>query len=100
VFLGIFTHNQLFPDLVVVLIFGGVGLIFDRLGYNKPAFILGFILGTMFEKYLFISLQAWGDLFFLKPGSLGLIIVIIAFLVFDPVKTWCGRRSKRGDSKA
>ena len=100
IFLGVFAYNQLFPDLFVVVIFGGIGFLLDRLGYNKPAFILGFILGTMFEKYLFISLQAWGDLFFLRPGSLGLLIAIVAFLAFDPIKNWFGRRSKRRDSKA
>ncbi len=100
VFLGTFVAKGLLPDLFVVVIFGGLGLLMDRLGYNKPAFILGFVLGALFEKYLFISLMAWGDLFFLRPGSLGLLIVIVAFLAFDPIKNWFGRRSKRGDSKA
>ncbi len=100
VFIGAFAYHQLFPDLIVLAVFGALGIFMQRFGYNRAALMLGYILGNLFEKYLFISLQAFGDLFFLRPGSLGLIVVIILFLSFDPLRGWwLRRRSRRGASK-
>lgn len=89
---GVFAYKELFNDLIVSLIFGALGLAMKRFSYNRPALFLGFVLGHLFEEYLFIALQAEGPLFFLRPISLTLIFIIIALFTFRPVKSWFWHR--------
>ncbi|MFC1907021.1 tripartite tricarboxylate transporter permease [Chloroflexota bacterium] len=97
-FVGSFSSNEVFGSIITFLIFGAVGLIMRRYGYNRPALALGFILGLLFERYFFIALKVAGPLFFMRPISLIIISVIIAFLIYRPVKKLIQQR--RGVKKA
>ena len=68
-----------------------------RFGFNRPALFLGFVLGTLFERYFFIALRLEGALFFVRPISLALIAITIAVIAYDPVKGLIKR--KRGVRK-
>jgi putative tricarboxylic transport membrane protein len=70
-------------DVLFVFIFGVLGVVMERLDYNRPALLLGFVLGETIERYLQISLNAYGDLFFLRPISLT-IIALAAACIFWP----------------
>ena len=96
VFVGTFANDEIFLDLITLTIFGVIGVAMRAFGYNRPAFVLGYILGVLFEKYLFISLMAFGDLFFLRPGSLALIVIMVALTGFRPINNTLRRLFKRG----
>lgn len=89
---GAFTFHELFNDIIVAFVFGGVGLIMRRYGYNRPALFLGYILGRLLEKYFFIALKTAGPLFFMRPISLSLIFLMIAVIAYGPVKNTIQRR--------
>ncbi|MFC1907310.1 tripartite tricarboxylate transporter permease [Chloroflexota bacterium] len=91
-FVGAFVYQQQFEDVIVTLIFGALGLLMRRYGYNRPGLFLGYILGSLLEKYLFIALGLAGPLFFLRPISLSLILIIFASIGFGPFKNWQKRR--------
>ena len=69
-------------DVLFVFIFGVLGVVMERLDYNRPALLLGFVLGQTIERYLQISLNAYGDLFFLRPISLTIIALAIACILW------------------
>jgi len=96
VFLGAFAEGQILFDLITLVIFGAIGLAMQEFGYSRPCFVLGFILGVLFEKYLFIALMAKGNLFFLRPGCIIIIAIIIAFIGYRPIKNTLWRLLKRG----
>lgn len=85
--IGVYVYRELFGDVIVALIFGGLGVLMGKFGFSRPALILGFILGRLFEKYLFIALATAGPLFFVRPISLALIFIIIALFTFGPIKS-------------
>jgi putative tricarboxylic transport membrane protein len=89
---GVFACRELFNDLIICLIFCALGLVMKRFGYNRPALFLGYVLGRPFEEYFFIALQTEGPLFFLRPISLTLILMIIALFAVRPIKNWFLRR--------
>lgn len=89
---GSFAYLQLINDLFVLVIFSGVGLVMRKYNYNRPALFIGYILGMLFEKYLFISLKLAGPLFFVRPISLGLIITMFAIIFYGPVRDAIRRR--------
>ncbi len=100
VFLGAFAYRGYFNDLIVLLIFGVLGLAMRRFGYSRPALFLAYILGYLFELYFFMALGVGGPLFFLRPISLTLIFIIVALFSFGSIRRLFGRWSKGGAKTA
>ena len=57
-----------------------------KAGYNRPALLLGFILGGYFEEYFWLALQTKGAFFFLRPASIIIILVTIGLYSMAPLK--------------
>jgi len=72
-------------NYAVIIGFGLLGLIMKNHGYSRPAFVLGFILGELFENYLLLSLKLHGPLFFITPISLTLLALTIVMLNYRSV---------------
>ena len=68
-------------DVYILLFFSCLGLLLNRFNFNTGSMLLGFILGDLFETYLFISLQANGWTFFMNPGPIVILICTMIFLV-------------------
>ena len=80
-FVGAFSMSQEMSNVLVVIIFGVVGLLMKRFHFSRPAFILGFVLGGPAEVYVLRSIKIYGPLFFTSPISLSIIaITILVFL--------------------
>jgi len=97
IFAGCFAYRGYFEDIIVMVIFSVIGVAARRFGYNLGGFAIGYILGGLFENYLFISLQIGGPLFFLRPIALFLIFILIAFFTYSPLKN--AFKIKRGEPK-
>ena len=69
-------------DVLFVFVFGVLGVTMERLDYNRPALLLGFVLGETIERYFQISMNAYGDLFFLRPISLSIIALVVAAILW------------------
>jgi TctA family transporter len=74
IFMGAFDGSQAWGDLVSMVVFGLAGWIMKQLGWPRPPLILGLVLGAMFERYYFISDQAYGVAFLERP------VLILSFL--------------------
>jgi TctA family transporter len=69
-------------DVLFVFIFGALGIVMVRLGYNRPALLLGFVLGEIIERYFQVSMNAYGWTFFLRPISITIIVVALLLLLW------------------
>ena len=87
-FMGAFSANNDLLDLVVMLLFGFTGYIAVSLDWPRPPLILGLILGRLAEKYLYISVGAFGLSFLLRP------IVIVVFLLAAGAVVYSSRCGK------
>jgi putative tricarboxylic transport membrane protein len=76
--LGTYSSDNNPIDVLFVFIFGVLGVAMLRLGYNRPALLLGFVLGETIERYYQVSMHAYGPLFFLRPISI--IIIVLALI--------------------
>jgi len=83
---GTFVIHSAWFDMIVALVFGLLGYAMKRLDYSRPAFIIGFVLGLMVERNLYLSLKLYGSTFFMQPLSLGLMLLTIAVLVYNVLK--------------
>jgi TctA family transporter len=83
-FVGAYQGSRSFGDLVVLLAFGAVGWTMKRFGWARAPLILGFILGKLIEKYLFISIGRYGLEWLERPAVLA-IFAVTALILARPL---------------
>lgn len=83
-----FQPSRSYMDLVALLVLGVAGILLRRFGWPRPAFLIGFVLATQGERYLYQALQFSGWSFFGRP-----IVIIIAIIII--LSVWLGARSNR-----
>src|SRR5438309_98741 len=83
VYLGAFAEKNAFEDMLVVLFFGGLGWIMEKLEWPRPPVLLGLVLGPLAENRLFLSTDRYGAAWLGRPGVL-IIFAVTLFVVFYP----------------
>jgi TctA family transporter len=84
IYLGAFAEKNTFEDLILVLLFGTLGWVLQRLHWPRPPLILGLVLGPLAENRLFLSTDNYGFAWLWRPGVL-LLIVLTLFGAFYPL---------------
>jgi TctA family transporter len=80
-FVGAYQGSRSFGDLVVLIAFGLIGWIMKQYGWARAPLILGYILGKLIEKYLFISVGRYQFEWLSRPAVmaiLGITVVVLA----------------------
>jgi putative tricarboxylic transport membrane protein len=82
-FTGAVATRSEIRDILVVIVFGVMGYIWDRKGYPLMCLVLGMLLGDMLEKNLLRSLAigGWG-VFLSRPISAVLLIILVGYLTW------------------
>jgi len=83
VFLAAYQATASIEDLVMVLLMGGLGWIMKRCSWPRPPLLLGFLLGVLIERYLFISVRAYGADFLIRPVVLVIFAITIVTLAYS-----------------
>lgn len=97
VVLGAFAYQNEPLDVVATFVIGLLGCAMKRLGYSRPALVLGFVMAPLIETYLHISLQRYGLEFILRPGALLLLALILAGLFWGRARRYfLGRAARNG----
>jgi TctA family transporter len=94
VVVGAYATENHFADVLFVFVFGILGTGMKYYGYSRPALLLGFVLAPLLESYLFISLNTYGPMFFMRPISL-VISFLILIGILMPVFRYFKNKKKR-----
>jgi putative tricarboxylic transport membrane protein len=78
IYLGTFAEKNAFPDLLLMLFFGVLGWVMQRLDWPRPPFILGLVLGNLAESRLFLSVNNYGLAWLLRPAVLVIMVITLA----------------------
>ncbi len=95
-FIGAFTANNQIGDLIVLLIFGGVGYLMMHFRWPRPPFVLGFVLGKLAEAYLYTSTGRYGAAWLLRPGVIVLFLVAAGVASYPSIKQGIYKRREKG----
>lgn len=87
---GAYQGTANIGDLFTLIAFGIAGWVLKENGWPRPPIMLGFVLGAMFERYMFISVQIFGWEWMLRPIVL-VILLFSAWVIFKPLKTSLGQ---------
>jgi TctA family transporter len=73
IYIGAFEASRNWGDLYALLFFGMLGWAMKHFKWPRPPLVLGFILGGILERYMFISIERYGVSWMLHP------VVIVMF---------------------
>ncbi len=86
IFVGAFATQGSIMTFIPLLIGGLLGITMKKFDYPLAPLIRGFVLGYLFEYYLFNSPDYWGPLFFLRPIPLAIMVILIGSYIFAPLR--------------
>ncbi|HZO02773.1 MAG TPA: tripartite tricarboxylate transporter permease [Burkholderiales bacterium] len=82
VFVGSYTSNNHYGDMVATLAFGAIGYLMVLAGWPRAPFVLGLVLGKIAENYLYISIARYEAAWLTRPVVLVLIVIAIAVIIY------------------
>lgn len=97
VFLAAFQATASMYDLVTLLATGFAGWIMKRCGWPRPPLLLGFLLGSLLERYAVVSVKAYGAAFLLRPIVLVIFIITAVTIGYS---LWQERRAEKNMAAA
>ncbi len=95
VFVGAFQGSRQWGDIYALLIFGFVGWVMKRMKWPRPPLILGFVLGGLVERYMFISVERYGSEWLTFPVVM-VVFAITLYGILRPVLKGYFARSRTG----
>jgi TctA family transporter len=99
VYLGAFAEKNAFPDLAIVLIFGILGWLMVKFGWQRPPLLLGLVLGPLMENRLFLSTDNYGLAWLSRRGVLIIFVLILVGIFYPVLKArWQSRASTLPES--
>jgi TctA family transporter len=103
-YIGAFQGQNSWGDISALLIFGFVGWSMKRLRWPRPPLILGFVLGALVERYMFISVNRYGFewLWIYREGTFAPWVVIIFSMalygILSPIIRNYIKRARAGEN--
>jgi putative tricarboxylic transport membrane protein len=81
---GAYSASNNYFDIVVLLVFGFIGLMLKEFGYSRPIFLIGFVLGGLLEQNYLLSVSLFGVAFLSRPIVL-IIFGVLVLIVIGPM---------------
>jgi len=82
VFIGSYTSNNHYGDILLTLVFGGIGYLMVVAGWPRAPFVLGLVLGKIAESYLYISVARYEAAWLARPVVLVLLALALAVILW------------------
>jgi len=104
-FIGAYQGSNAWGDIHALLIFGFIGWMMKRLRWPRPPLILGFVLGALVERYMFISVEryGWEWLWIYREGKftpwVTIIFAMTLYGVLRPIIRNYMKRAKSGEGR-
>jgi TctA family transporter len=97
VFIGSYTTNNQYADVLVTLVFGAVGYLMVSAGWPRAPFVLGLVLGKIAENYLYISVARYEAAWLTRPVVVVLFVLAVAVIAYPLLQ---GRYRRREIGRA
>jgi putative tricarboxylic transport membrane protein len=94
--IGVYSVNNVVFDIYIMLIFGIMGYLMKKFGYEGAPLVLAFVLGPLMENNLRKSLiisQGDFSIFFVRPLA-AVSLILALFLLISPLIPGLGKKRK------
>ena len=87
IYLGAFAEKNAFEDMVIVLFFGALGWVMEKLEWPRPPVLLGLVLGPLAENRLFLSTDNYGLAWMHRPGVIAIFALTLVGIFYPIIKS-------------
>src|SRR5437868_4308543 len=95
VFVGSYTANSQYADVLVTLTAGGVGYLMVLGGWARAPLVLGLVLGKIAENNLYISVNRYDAAWLGRPVVLVLLACAILVVAYPAIQVLRARKARR-----
>lgn len=81
-FLGSYMGSKAWENIILLFMFGMLGYFLKKFRWPRPPFVIGLILGPIAEDSYHKAMSLWGPSFLLRPGTMFMIVLIVASVVY------------------
>ena len=99
IYLGAFAEKNAFEDMVIVLFFGALGWVMEKLEWPRPPVLLGLVLGPLAENRLFLSTDNYGLAWMHRPGVIGIFVLTLFGIFYPMIKERREAKAKAQDDR-
>lgn len=92
IYLGAYAEKNAFEDMIIVLFFGALGWVMEKLQWPRPPVLLGLVLGPLAENRLFLSTDNYGWAWTTRFGVIAIFVLTLFGTFYPMIKS---RRSAR-----
>jgi hypothetical protein len=83
--------------MIIVLFFGALGWVMEKLDWPRPPVLLGLVLGPLSENRLFLSTDNYGLAWTHRPGVIGIFFVTLMGIFYPMYQSRKEARAKTAD---
>ncbi len=80
-YIGAYQANRAWGDIYTLLLFGVIGWLMKQMKWPRPPLVLGFVLGSIVEQYLYISVRRYGIDWMGRPVVIGAFALTFMILI-------------------
>jgi putative tricarboxylic transport membrane protein len=81
---GVYTLNNNAIEIYILILFGGVGYVFRKLGFDLASFVIALVLGPMLEEnFRHALVLSEGNLFVFVTRPISLIFLLISIFLLS-----------------
>ena len=100
IYLGAFAEKNAFEDMIIVLFFGALGWVMEKMEWPRPPVLLGLVLGPLAENRLFLSTDNYGWAWTTRPGVIGIFVLTLFGIFYPIVKNRREARQKQAEQRS
>nr|WP_306798560.1 tripartite tricarboxylate transporter permease [Oceanobacillus saliphilus] len=93
--IGAYQSTRHWGDIILFFAIGIIGWFMSRLGWSRAAVLIGFVLATPIERYLWISISRYGSGWLTNPGVI-IIGILITLIVIGSIVMARREKAKGG----
>jgi putative tricarboxylic transport membrane protein len=101
-YLGSAASDAGFVSAAVVMAFGIIGLVMRKFHYPGAAAMIGFVLGPIIEKNLYLTINLQGTDALIRPSTDVLMLIVILLIVgpaITPARSWLKTRREAASAR-
>ncbi|MYZ48232.1 tripartite tricarboxylate transporter permease [Propylenella binzhouense] len=95
VLVGAYESSRSWGDLILLLSFGALGYLMKLQGWPRAPVLLGFVLGGLIDRYMFISIQLYGWEWILRP----IVAIMLLLAIYMGFGTSIRNAFRRGGTR-